>query len=172
MQAYVSAEMYDLDVWNVLETLLLEQIASSSAPVLVESFVAHTELTRSILTSKGQPKGLVKHFKAYNEEFLTHVLAEITTRIKSDQLNLKGVLQVILHANIAHLKKRDNIRQAHKLTLAGIEVLFREAEMIENKIDREHLLVQYYTKSLVFCLNQDKVEELNSRFRDHGLEIE
>jgi hypothetical protein len=175
MSAFASAGMFDLDVWNVLETLTIEQITSCPSSVLVRTFVAHCELSQNVVKWTDQPKRLQTHFKAYNEEFINIVVPELITRVKSGMLNLRGILEVIMHGKFAHLKRRDNIRTMHVLTIAGVETLANEALLLGSGDIRERLIVNYYSNSLIYCLNDDQVSNLKTAINDlitpAGLEL-
>ena len=71
---------------------------------------------------------MLNYFKAYNEEFVSSIIIEILARVNSSEceLNLKAVLSVLFNGKYAHIKKRDNIRLMHKLSLAGAKVLAEE----------------------------------------------
>lgn len=52
MFAFSHAQIYDIDVWNLLETLLVWQIDQASPAVLVRAFQSHSKLTEHVLVSK------------------------------------------------------------------------------------------------------------------------
>jgi hypothetical protein len=51
---------------------------------------------------------------------------------KIDDINLKGIFLVLAHGNMAHLKKRANMRLMHKLSLKGLKVLKEEKESVKD----------------------------------------
>ena len=73
------------------------------------------------------------------------------------------------------MKRRDNIRAMHAVCMAGVEVLMKEAFVIESVDTRDRLIVQYYSNSLVYCLNEEQVEQLKNKLDEslhpYGLDI-
>jgi len=55
-----------------------------------------------------QPRRVYNYFKKYNEIFYEHMIVNLIRN--SNEINLKGVFLVLAHGNMAHLKRRSNIR--------------------------------------------------------------
>ena len=73
------------------------------------------------LVEKKQPRRVYNYFKKYNEEFYMHLATNLEQKIS--EINLKGVFLVLAHGNMAHLKRRTNIRLMRAFAVRGVEVL-------------------------------------------------
>lgn len=75
-------------------------------------FTSHAVWAQSVieecLVKKKQPRRVYNTFKQYNEEFYEHMVVNLIRNI--GDINLKGVLLVLAHGNMAHLKRRANMR--------------------------------------------------------------
>ena len=87
-----------------------------------------------------------------------------------NEINLKGVILVLAHGNMAHLKKRENMRIMRAFAVKGIRNLESEKDhiekddLLEEEKDAdakkrpyktfEMLCVKYYEFALKYCLNK------------------
>lgn len=58
------------------------------------------------------------------------MILKLTNNI--EEINLKGVFLVLAHGNMAHLKKRSNVRLMRLFAIKGVETLAREKDSIND----------------------------------------
>jgi len=66
---------------------------------------------------------------------------------------LKGVFMVLAHGNMAHLKKRSNVRLMRQFAVKGVEWLLHEKDSINSPQAFDNLCAKYYEYSVRYCLN-------------------
>jgi hypothetical protein len=74
------------------------------------------------------------------------------------EMNLKGVLLVLVNGNVAHLKTRDNIRALFVFAVSGVEILARERNSIGGDFDQ--MAVKYFDIAKRYCLNGNDYQKL------------
>lgn len=80
-----------------------------------------------------------------------------------DDINLAGIMLVMVNGNVTHLKRRDTTRLMLEFALKGIQVLKREKASIGSDFDK--LAAQYFDLASRFCLNAKNerlIEEMNT----------
>lgn len=82
------------------------------------------------------------------------------------EINLKGVFLVLAHGNMAHLKKRTNIRYMRQFAVKGIKTLKEEKNSIGDEGTFDMLCSKYYEYSVRYCLNKQDRIELEQGFKD------
>lgn len=89
-----------------------------------------------------------------------------------NEINLKGVFLVLAHGNMAHLKRRANVRLMRQFAVRGIDTLKEEKEAINDDSAFEMVCAKYYEYSVRYCLNQQDREELHTKFKEAlGIDI-
>ena len=68
-----------------------------------------------------------------------------------DEVNLKGVMLVLVNGQVVHLRKRDNIRRLRDVAFKGIGALVRERKSLGENFDL--FAVKYYETAKLYCLN-------------------
>jgi hypothetical protein len=69
-----------------------------------------------------------KTFQKYNETFYEKIAVNLIRN--ADEINLKGTLLALVHGNVAHLKKRENIRLMGQFAVKGVSAIKREKESL------------------------------------------
>ena len=59
-----------------------------------------------------------------------------------------------------HIKKRENIRKVHELTLHGVSTLKQEFQSIDCSTTQSLLLANYLQHSVPFCLKVSEIRQL------------
>ena len=90
-----------------------------------------------------------KVFKKYHDAFLEQMAVHLIRR--GDEINLKGTTLVLCHANLSHLKKRDNLRLFMKFAIQQVQVLERERKALGDFFNQ--VAVKYFEISLNYALN-------------------
>ena len=72
---------------------------------------------------------------------------------------------VLAHGNVAHLKRRNNVRLLRQFAVKGIETLKEERKSINDEQSFEMVCAKYYEYSYRFCLNTEQKQELKDKFR-------
>jgi len=88
---------------------------------------------------------------------------------RCEEINLTGILLVLVNANIAGLKRYENTRKMKAFAIKGIMVLKRERESIGSGFDQ--MAAKYFDLASRFCLNgktQDLEEAMN---KELGIDI-
>lgn len=89
-----------------------------------------------------------------------------------NEINLKGIFLVLAHGNMAHLKKRSNVRYMRQFAIKGIDTLNEEKDSINDERTFNVLCVKYYEYSVRYCLNKQDREELHNKFKSAlGIDI-
>mmetsp|Transcript_3698 Transcript_3698/g.5574 ORF Transcript_3698/g.5574 Transcript_3698/m.5574 type:complete len:442 (-) Transcript_3698:16-1341(-) len=167
MRAFSSFSVFDLDMLSTLEICLIEQIEMANGQQLASIFQSHVLWTFNVVvnTSKSQKPRLRKYYKKYNEEFQENLLRAML-RCVDTEMNAKAILSVLVNMQIAHIKKRVNIKVALKLAMKGVSNLRTEMESIisvqgEKRFEEfESLLVKYFELSTRLCLKPRNREQL------------
>ena len=68
-----------------------------------------------------------------------------------DEINLAGIMLVMVNGNITHLKRRETTRLMLEFALKSVDVLQRERVSIGK--DFEQMASQYFDLASRFCLN-------------------
>lgn len=156
----------DQELFEVLEQVFLARIEEASGETLVTIFTAHASWAQSMieqcLVQKAHPKRVYEDFKRYNEEFYMHLATNLVLKIS--EINLKGILLVLAHGNMAHLKKRTNIRIMRQFAVKGIAALEEERHSLGDESVFEQLCVKYYDYALKYCLNKEDRDQLEAAF--------
>lgn len=71
-----------------------------------------------------------------------------------NEINLKGLFLVLAHGNMAHLKKRDNVRLMRQVAVKGVQTILDEKRAINDENTFEMVCAKYYEYSIRYCLNQ------------------
>ena len=100
---------------------------------------------------KNQPRRVYNYFKKYNEELQEHLIVNLTRNLS--EINLKGIFLVLAHGNVAHLKRRNNVRLLRQFAVKGIETLKDERKTINEESAFDMVCTKYYEYSYRFCLN-------------------
>lgn len=103
------------------------------------------------LVLKNQPRRVYNYFKKYNEELQEHLIVNLTRNI--NEINLKGIFLVLAHGNVAHLKRRNNVRLLRQFAVKGVETLKDEKKAINDDQAFDMVCAKYYEYSYRFCLN-------------------
>lgn len=163
MTAYCRVEMYDLELFEVLEHAFVKRIDEATGETLVTMFSSHASWAQNMieqcLVLKRQPRRVYTFFKKYNEEFYEHMTVNLIRNI--GEINLKGVFLVLAQGNMAHLKRRSNIRLMRQFAVKGVATLKDEEASIDNKETFDLLCVKYYEYAGKYCLNLPDKEELD-----------
>ena len=83
-----------------------------------------THVIDETLIKRDQKKRVYKTFKKYSDEVFEKLISQLLQNI--DQVNLKGVMLVLVNGQVVHLRKRDNIRKLRDVAFKGIGALVRE----------------------------------------------
>jgi len=71
-----------------------------------------------------------------------------------EDINVKGVFLIMAHGNVAHLKKRDNIRLMNQFNLKATKTLGEEIARLEEHPDKQKLLaMSFHEYAKKYCLN-------------------
>ena len=70
------------------------------------------------MIKKKQPAKVFKNFKKYNSEFYEKIVVNLNRN--AQEINLKGTLLALVNGNVAHLKRRDNMRLMNEFALKGV----------------------------------------------------
>ncbi len=112
MTAYCRVSIFDVDLLQTLEQVFVKKIDEANGETLVTMFTSHAswaqDMIEQCLIKKIQKRKTYNAFRAYNEEFYEHLAVNLNRNIS--EINLKGVFLVLANGNMAHLKKRNNIR--------------------------------------------------------------
>ena len=80
----------------------------------------------------------------------------------SDQINLKGTLLALIHGNVTHLKKRDNMRKMRVFAFKGVDTLVRERDSLGEEF--EQMAVKYFDIAKGYCLNETELEDFRKLY--------
>lgn len=81
------------------------------------------------------------------------------------EINLKGIFLVLAHGNVAHLKRRNNVRLLRQFAVKGVDTLKDERKAINDDSSFELVCAKYYEYSYRFCLNAQDKQELQDIFK-------
>ena len=88
------------------------------------------------------------------------------------EINLKGIFLVLAQGNVAHLKRRNNVRLLRQFAIRGIDTLIDERDSINDQETFDMVCAKYYEYSYRYCLNTQDREEMHTKFRETlGLDI-
>ena len=82
------------------------------------------------------------------------------------EINLKGIVLVLAQGNVAHLKRRNNVRLLRQFAIRGIDTLKDERDSINDKDTFDMVCAKYYEYSYRYCLNAQDKEEMHAKFRE------
>lgn len=82
----------------------------------------------------------------------------------SDDINLKGVLLALVHGNVAHLKRRENMRLMGQFAVKGVAAIERERLSLGSHF--EQYCVKYFDIAKRYCLNAEDLQKLVSAFKE------
>ena len=85
------------------------------------------------MIKKKQPARVFKIFKKYNAAFYEKVVVNLNRN--AFEINLKGTLLALTNGNVAHLKRRDNMRLMFEFSIRGVEALKRERDSLGSDYD-------------------------------------
>ena len=119
------------------------------------------------LVKKEQDKIVIKTFLKYNEAFLEKIIVNLIRN--SDEINLKGIMLVLVHGNLAHVKRNSNMRLMAQFAFRGVQALDRERESIGDNYDQ--VCVKYFEIARRYCLNNVELDKLGNFFKEIDIEI-
>lgn len=114
MTAFCRVKLFEqhFDLFELLERHFVKHIDNASGETLVTMFTSHASwaqhMIEQCLVLKRQPRRVYNYFKRYNEEFYEHLVVNLIRNMTD--INLKGVFLVLANGNMAHLKRRANVR--------------------------------------------------------------
>ena len=103
---------------------------------------------------------MYKTFKKYSDEVFEKLITRLLQTI--EEINLKGVMLVLVNGQVVHLRKRDNIRRLKDVAFMGIDTLVRERGSLGESFDL--FAVKYYEAAKIYCLNQSDKQDLVTLF--------
>lgn len=126
MAGFARANMFnEVDLLETLESQFTTHIDKADGPTTVTIFCAHAawaaHLIDECLIKKSQPVKVFKLFKKYNAEFYEKITVNLIRN--ASEINLKGTLLALVHGNVAHLKRRDNMRLMFEFAVKGVLAL-------------------------------------------------
>ena len=129
MTAYCRGGMFkEIELLESLQASFLAQIEQTDGYTLVTMLNAHsawvTHVIDETLIKRDQKKRVYKTFKKYSDEVFDKLITQLLQNI--DEVNLKGVMLVLVNGQVVHLRKRDNIRKLRNVAFKGIGALARE----------------------------------------------
>jgi hypothetical protein len=177
MTAFARVRLFEgnLDLFETLERHFVKNVDFASGETLVTLFTAHSSwaahMVEQCLVLKKQPRRVYNYFKKYNEELYEHLAVNLQRNISD--INLKGVFLVLAHGNMAHLKKRSNVRLMRQFAIKGVDILKEEKDSINDPATFDMVCAKYYEYSVRYCLNKQDREELQAKFAQalDGLDI-
>ena len=116
MNAFCKGNMMnEVDLFETLESQFVRHIDLADGPTIVTMLCAHAMWVAhqidECLIKKKQPARVFKIFKKYNSAFYEKLVVNLIRN--AQEINLKGTLLALVHGNVAHLKRRDNLRLMH-----------------------------------------------------------
>jgi len=167
MQAFCDAGMMDdLELFECLQSHLLNQIEQTEGPNLAQMFISHSKWANHLLqpkkkkAAKSESKGVAKLFRKYNEAFIERIEVNLVSRV--DEINLQAAMLVMSHGKIAILKRRDNMRLMFSFSIRAVSLLAREKAALGNEF--EQMCVQYLHLAHKYCLHKNDITELANEF--------
>lgn len=157
MSAFCKVKLFEgnLDLFELLERQFVKFIDQATGETLVTMYTSHAvwgqHMIEECLVNKTQPRRVYNYFKKYNEELQEHFIVNLIRNIS--EINLKGIFLVLAHGNVAHLKRRNNVRLLRQFAVKGIETLKDEKKTINDDKSFELVCAKYYEYSYRFCLN-------------------
>ena len=128
MTAFSRLKLFEVDLFELLERHFVRNIDQASGETLVTMFASHAawaqDMIAQCLVHKKQPRRVYNYFKRYNEELYEHLAVNLIRNLSD--INLKGVFLVLAHGNMAHLKRRSNVRLMRQFAVKGVETLAAE----------------------------------------------
>lgn len=169
MTAFSRLKLFEVDLFELLERHFVRNIDDASGETLVTLYVSHAawsqDMIAQCLVHKKQPHRVYNYFKRYNEELQEHLVVNLLRNLSD--INLKGVFLVLAHGNMAHLKRRSNVRLMRQFAVKGVETLAAEREAVDTAPEAfENLCAKYYEYSVRYCLNSQDRQELAQKFKD------
>ena len=82
--------------------------------------------------------------------------------IRLDEMNMKGIFSVLVHANVAQMRRRDNMRVVTDFTIKAIDVLARERTSMGDNF--EQVAVHYFDLARNFHVVESDVDRLRLAF--------
>ncbi|CDW89579.1 UNKNOWN [Stylonychia lemnae] len=163
MTAFAKVEIFDFELFESLESVFLSQIDQARGETLVTMYLSHGALSQDMIKQcfieKRQKRRFWNLYKKYNEEFQGQLIKALINRI--EDINIKGVFLIMAHGNVAHLKKRDNIRLMNKFNLKATQILGEEVARLEGHPDKQRMLVMsFHEYAIKYCLNVQERTDL------------
>lgn len=156
--------MNEVDLFESLESQFVEHIDDADGPTIVTMFCAHAAWAAhqidECLIKKKQPARVFKIFKKYNAAFYEKIVVNLNRN--AQEINLKGTLLALVNGNVAHLKRRDNIRLMHEFALRGVQAIKREQNSMGANFDQ--ICVKYFDIAQRYCLNSEDYQKLVQKF--------
>eukprot|EP00347_Sterkiella_histriomuscorum_P015889 403355301 len=171
LTAFARVELFDFELFEALERVFLQQIDQANGETLVTMYNAHASFAQDVvkqcLIDKKQVRRFWTLFKKYNEEFNEVMIQQLTVRV--EDINIKGVFLVLAHGNMAHLKKRDNMRLMHQFSLKALESLQEELKRLPKQHSQDYqlrIVFNFYQYSLKYCLNAQMKQDLITKMSE------
>ncbi len=166
MTAFTKAGMFkDVQLLEALEAHFVQNIEQIEGPNLVAMYCAHSSWVNGMidecLVKKEQDKIVIKTFLKYNEAFMEKIIVNLIRN--SDEINLKGTMLVLVHGNLAHIKRNANMRLMGQFAFRGVQALDRERESIGDNF--EQVCVKYFEIARRYCLNNAEIDQLEDCFK-------
>lgn len=101
------------------------------------------------MIQKKQPRQVFTSFKKYNSQFQDIIIPKLIQQV--DEINLNGIMLILVNGNLTHLKKKENTRLLFQFALAGVPALKKERESLGSEFDV--IAAHYYDVASRFVLN-------------------
>jgi hypothetical protein len=121
-----------------------------------------------VVRDKKQKLRVFKVFRQYHDAFVEHLIINLIRNV--DELNLKGVMLVMVNGNIKGMKRRSNSRLMHVFVSRGLNALKNERHSLG--IVYEKIACKYYDMAYRFSLKPSENRKLIREFKNVlGLDI-
>ena len=87
----------------------------------------------------------------------------------AQEINLKGTLLALVNGNVAHLKRRENMRLMNEFALKVVQAIKREKSSVGENLDQ--ICAKYFDIAKRYCLNSADFQKLVEKF-EAELEID
>lgn len=91
---------------------------------------------------------MYKSFGLYNGQFQDAIVPRLIER--AEEINLNGVMLILVNANVTHLKRYENSRKMQAFAIKALAVLKRERQSIGKNF--EHVAAKYFDLASRFCI--------------------
>lgn len=165
MTAYCRGGLFkEVELLESLQASFLAQLDQTNGQTLVTMLNAHsawvTHIVDETLIKKSQKRKVYKAFKKYSDEVFEKLITRLLQDI--DDVNVKGLMLVLVNGQVVHLRKRDNIRKLKEVGFKGVDALARERASLGETFDL--VAAKYYEAVKKFCLNQKDLQDLELIF--------